>query len=207
MAASASTSSIVMSNEEFIAALEDEAVSEIIIGSSFTINHWNGIHISRRLVIDGRGNNINMSTGLTILFDGVTIKNMNISVANVRHILVFDIGNHETSPKDITIEHCNIEGMWKGEINKYGGCDPYHSAISVRENTRVTVKDTTVKNCATGITVSDFAVCILDNVSFENNNVDKELSVSPFMYGGVATPTGVIQEINSFAKYKQFVKE
>lgn len=206
MSAGPDISMTVVSNDELIEAFKNEAVTEIIIGAPFTIYGRDAIEITRPLILDGRGHNMGMRTGLAILSDAVTIKNLNITVANVSHILVFDIGNYKSTPKDILIEHCNIVGKWEGERSRFGGGHPYHSAISVREKTRVTVKDSSIKKCAMGVTVSDFAICILQRVTFEDNNIDKELLAEPLMYGGVATPTGEIQEVTFVAKYKQFIK-
>lgn len=200
----------VSSHVALTAALENEAVQEIVIGAPFTIGDSDYLQITRPITIDGRGHSMGMTQGLSIKSAGVTIKNMNITIAgDVRNLHVFYIRaiGGQQFPKDILIEGCNIVGQWQGEFSKYGSPNPYHSGINMFENTQVLVKDTNIQNCAIGILVRDGAICQVQNVTFGGNHEDKTLSAKPLMYGAVATPTGRFVEVDPPGEYKQYVNK
>jgi hypothetical protein len=199
----------VSNSNEFETALTNKAIKEILIKKDF--NCFGSYEINNPVTIDG--NNLKLKwCSIIILSDDVTIKNLNI-IANPKGIRV---GRYDRAPKNILIENCLLCGNWEGKMNpKFKTWpEPYAIGINMLENTKVTVKDTTITKCGVGIIVHDNAVCTLQNVYFEENYKDKNRSGQSLMYGGISEPTGIFindakttSDPNTTSKYKQFVNE
>ena len=195
----------VSNRHEFETALKNKAIKEILIVKKF--NCLDSYEINNPVTIDG--NNLDLDGwSITILSDDVTIKNVNI-IATAQGIYVGR--SNQNAPKNILIENCLLCGRWEGKTHPKSQTspEPYDIGINMFENTKVTVKDTTIKKCAIGMIVHDNAVCTLQNVDFEKNHTDRNRCPTSMMYGAISEPTGifVINDANTTSKYKQFVNE
>ena len=196
----------VSNTHEFETALKNKAIKEILIEKEF--NCFGSYEINNQVTIDG--NNLNLEgCSITILSDNVTIKNLNIIATTQGIYQGIYVGRYQNAPKKILIENCLLCGNWEGKMNKNKTFpEPYAIGINMFENTKVTVKDTTIKKCAIGMIVHDNAVCTLQNVDFEKNYENKNRTGQSMMYGAKSNPTGLfVTYENTTSKYKQFVNE